>query len=69
MRREPLLRLREWRERRAFSQSELAERAGLSDAAIIRLEQAQRHAWPRTARVLAEVLGVQPDDLYGSNDA
>jgi Helix-turn-helix domain len=42
-------RLREWRERVALSQMELAERSGTSRATIADLE----------------ALGVEPEDLYG----
>jgi transcriptional regulator with XRE-family HTH domain len=65
MRREPLRGLRAIREQRSLSQRDLAAAAGLSVAAIIRLEQGQRHPWPRTAKQLADALGVEPEALYG----
>lgn len=64
MRREPLRRLRELREGQSLSQAELAERASISVAAVVRLEHGQRHAWPKTARALADALGVPVDELY-----
>jgi transcriptional regulator with XRE-family HTH domain len=58
-------RLREWRERAALSQSELANRAGISRATIADLEAGNRGGQPKTVRRLAQGLGVEPDDLYG----
>ena len=64
MRKEPLRRLRAIREQRSLSQRDLADAAGLSVAAIIRLEKGNRFPWPRTVRKLASVLEVEPDALY-----
>ena len=57
--------LREWRERRALAQRELAEAAGLTEATISRLETGRRGAFPSTVRKLAATLGVTPSELYG----
>jgi transcriptional regulator with XRE-family HTH domain len=56
-------RLREWREKRALSQEELADRTGLSRTTIIKLEGGRR-AWPSTRRKLAQALRIKPEDLY-----
>ena len=58
-------RLREWRERAALSQGELAERSGTSRATIADLEAGNRGGQPKTVRRLAEALGIEPEDLYG----
>jgi transcriptional regulator with XRE-family HTH domain len=58
-------RLREWRERVALSQMELAERSGTSRATIADLEAGNRGGQPKTVRRLAKALGVEPEDLYG----
>lgn len=63
-----LARLRQWRERKAFSQQELAERAGISRAALSRIESGQAEPHPRTVRKLAHALGVQPEDLMNIED-
>jgi DNA-binding XRE family transcriptional regulator len=54
--------LRNARERRAMSQLELAERAGVARQTLIRLERG-RPATPETHRKLAEALGLQPGQL------
>jgi len=60
-----VIRLREWRQKRAFSQAELAAHAGVSKATIVNLEQpGRRTPHPRTVRKLAVALGVSPEDLY-----
>jgi transcriptional regulator with XRE-family HTH domain len=58
----PVPRLREWRQRRALSQEELAEAAGVSRSSIIKLEGG-RDAWPQTVRKLARALKIDPADL------
>jgi transcriptional regulator with XRE-family HTH domain len=57
-------RLREWREARALTQVELAERAGLSSRSVAGYE-AGAGARPPTVRRLAEALGVEVADLRG----
>jgi transcriptional regulator with XRE-family HTH domain len=55
-------RLKEWRERRALSQLDLAEASGVSRATIINLEKGNE-AFPSTVRKLAHALRVDPGDL------
>lgn len=60
------LRVKEWRERRSLSQSELAGKARVAKLTITRLERsfpAKPH--PKTIRLLADALGVEPSDLWG----
>ena len=59
------MKLRELREDRSLSTRELAEIAGVHKHTIIRLENEQGGAHPRTIRKLAEALGVEPRDLRG----
>ena len=55
--------LRELRRRRMLSLRELGERSGVAFDNINKLENEQRRAQPRTVRKLAEVLGVEPQEL------
>jgi transcriptional regulator with XRE-family HTH domain len=59
----PLPRLRELRQRAYMSQENLAQKAGVSEATINRLEKGLQLARYVTVRKLAEALGVVPDDL------
>jgi transcriptional regulator with XRE-family HTH domain len=59
-------RLRELRERAAFSQMELSERSRVSRATIADLELGKRGARPKTRRKLAKALGVEPWELVES---
>jgi transcriptional regulator with XRE-family HTH domain len=52
-----------------LSQSELAERADVTQAAISGFERGERQAQPRTIRRLAAALGVEPRDLVLSSDS
>ena len=63
-----LVRLKEWRERRAMSQEDLAERSGVGRAAISKYENGRREAHPATARRIADALEVEPQDLLFSAD-
>jgi transcriptional regulator with XRE-family HTH domain len=58
-----LTRLRSIRERRALSQQELADKAGLSRVAVVRIESGTTEPYPSTVRKLASALGVQPHEL------
>jgi transcriptional regulator with XRE-family HTH domain len=57
-------RLREWRERRAITQVELAERAGVSARSVAGYEAGGGARLP-TVRRLAHALGIEVTDLYG----
>lgn len=61
------LHLRQIRERRFLTQGELAERVGMSRAAINRIEQGGE-ARMSTARKLAEVLEVDPEELIDDSN-
>jgi transcriptional regulator with XRE-family HTH domain len=57
-------RIRELRTARGLSIRKLAKEAGVSTETIYSLEHGRREfIWPRTARKLAEALGVEPPDL------
>ena len=55
--------LRVWREHRGLSASELAERAGLSQAYVSQLETGKRDGSVAAMGSLAQALGVMIDDL------
>jgi transcriptional regulator with XRE-family HTH domain len=60
----PLLqRLKRVREERGMDPRELSARSGVSSDSISDFEELRRMASPRTARRLAEALGVRPEDL------
>lgn len=59
-----LTRLRDLRLRAALTQVDLADRAGVSRATIIRLEQGDPNVLPTTLRKLARALHVKPTDLW-----
>ena len=61
-----LTRLRAIRERTPLSQRELAERAGISRAALIRIEAGASSPHPATIRALAAALDVEPCELMHS---
>ncbi len=56
-------RLRTLRQQQALTQVELAEHAGVSEAAIIRLERETHTPRPSTVRKIAAALGVEPSQL------
>jgi len=58
-----LTRLRAWRERKGFSQEELAEKAGITRAALSRLENCHAPPRPGTLKRLAVALELKPEDL------
>jgi len=51
------------RQQRVLSQRELAHMAGLTQMTVWRLENGYRDARPGTIRKLAQVLGVEPNEL------
>jgi transcriptional regulator with XRE-family HTH domain len=58
-------RFKELRTARGMSIRKLAEEAGVSTETIYSLEHGRRDfIWPKTARKLAEALGVRPEDLF-----
>lgn len=59
-----LLRLRELREERGFSQHSLAEESGVGRSTIAALEAGERGAHPNTVHALAGALRVRVVDLY-----
>ena len=60
--------LRYWREQRALSQAELADKAGLTEQTVWNLENMKVQPRPSTTRKLARALGVEPSQLYGPPD-
>ena len=57
------IRLREWRRRRALSQTELGRLAKVQPATVARLELGQQSPRPSTIRKLAIALAIEPPDL------
>jgi transcriptional regulator with XRE-family HTH domain len=55
--------LKRLRTLQALTQVELAERAGLTTAAVARIERDEAEPRPSTLRKLAKALDVQPRDL------
>ena len=60
------MKLRELREDRTLSARELADAAGVHYNTVLRLENNQGGAHPRTIRKLAKALGVDPREIRGS---
>lgn len=56
-------RLREWRDKRLMTQHELAERVGLSEGALNRIEKGRAEPRPSTVRKLAQALDIDPSEL------
>ena len=56
-------RLKTLRTLNALTQAELADRAGLTTAAVARIERSEVEPRPTTLRKLAKALNVQPRDL------
>ena len=57
-----LTRLKALRERKALTQEELAQKAGINRVTLARIETGAE-PYPKTVRKLAEALGVEPADL------
>lgn len=55
-------RLKEARAKQAYSQRDLAHRAGLRETTVYHVESGRR-ARPSTIRKIADALGVQPTDI------
>lgn len=60
-----LLRLKEWREKRALTQEQLADKSGVSRGTIARIERGE-DTFPTTVRKLADALSVDPIELIGA---
>jgi transcriptional regulator with XRE-family HTH domain len=60
-----LPKLRQYRERAALTQDELAKKAGTTRSTIMRLENGADSPYPATIRKLAAALNVEPQDLMG----
>jgi transcriptional regulator with XRE-family HTH domain len=61
-------RLAELRRARGLSQERLSRAAGLSDAAVCRIEGRQGGVTLRTARAIARALGVSVDEVWPEGD-
>ena len=59
-----MLRLSAERQRRGWSQAELARRTGIHPATISRLEAGKQFAYSGWRRRLAQALGVPGDELF-----
>jgi transcriptional regulator with XRE-family HTH domain len=64
-----LTRLKLVRQRRALTQQQLAEKAGVNRVTIARLEGGTDHPVPTTVRKLADALGVSPEELMDPSPA
>src|SRR4051812_5183614 len=58
-----LTRLKDVRQRKALTQQQLAERAGVNRVTIARIEGGKDEPFPTTVRKVADALGVEPEDL------
>jgi transcriptional regulator with XRE-family HTH domain len=56
-------RIKHLRDARALTQDELAEKAGITVAALSRIERNNAEPRPSTRRKLAKALGVDPSEL------
>ena len=57
------IRLREWRLAKVMTQEELAQRSGVTETTISRIESSRSEARISTVRKLAEALGISPQEL------
>jgi transcriptional regulator with XRE-family HTH domain len=55
--------IRELRQRKLLSQRELAEKAGVSETTIVKLELGATRPQPRTLRKIAEALGIETEQM------
>jgi transcriptional regulator with XRE-family HTH domain len=64
-------RIKQLRDARALTQEEVAEKAGITVAALSRIERNNAEPRPTTRRKLARALGVEPEELVkaGGEDA
>ena len=61
-----LTRLKDVRQRKALTQQQLAERAGVNRVTIARIEGGKDEPFPTTVRKVADALGVEPEELLES---
>ena len=55
--------IRELRQRKLLSQRELAEKAGVSETTIVKLELGATRPQPRTLRKIAAALGIGAEEM------
>jgi putative transcriptional regulator len=60
--------LRYWREKKRYTQSDLAALVGVQAQTIANIEHAKHKPRPRTQRKLAEILGVSVDQLFDEEE-
>lgn len=60
--------VRYWREKRNFSQGELASRVGVQPQTIWNIEHAKNAPRASTLRKLSEVLAVPAEELFSEDD-
>jgi transcriptional regulator with XRE-family HTH domain len=58
-----LTRLKDVRQRKALTQQQLADRAGVNRVTIARIEGGKDEPFPTTLRKVADALGVKPEEL------
>jgi transcriptional regulator with XRE-family HTH domain len=58
-----LTRLKDVRQRKALTQQQLAEKAGVNRVTIARIEGGKDEPFPTTVRKVADALGVEPEEL------
>jgi transcriptional regulator with XRE-family HTH domain len=63
-----LTRLKEWRERRFLTQAALAERSGVAETTINRIEKERHEARFSTIHKLASALKIDPAELGGTGE-
>jgi transcriptional regulator with XRE-family HTH domain len=60
--------LRAWRLRKVITQEELAQRSGVAEATISRIESGIQEARISTIRKLAAALGIDPQELIAQEE-
>ena len=61
-------RLKQIRKRKLMSQRDLAEKAGISQNALVQIENNRVDPHYQTLRKLVEALDVEPDELLGEEE-
>lgn len=62
------MKLRQWRLRQIMTQEELAQKSGVTEATISRLESGNQDARISTVKKLAAALGIDPKELIVTDD-